>query len=250
MLKNRGQTRSNETETILKSEASAEAVGVFIAESSRMGCQLMAAALRRGRYRLAVVGFAMDTTETLTVLSKTRADVAVISAHLRDGAAAGLTAAREIRASYPNIRVIIVLDSIEDAIVVESFRAGASGIFSREEPFELMCKCIHAVHRGQIWANSKAMRFVVDALARTSVEAVDSKLSRGQFLLTERERTVVRLVAEGLTNRDISRQLNLSEHTVRNYLFRIFNKVGASTRLELALYVVSQRTANEHSSTV
>lgn len=245
MLSSRVRTYNSEAEAAIKSERPGGPVGVFIAESSRMGSQLMSAALRRGRYRLAVVGFAMDSTEALASLRKTPADVAVVSTHLRDGAAAGLNLAREIRASHPKTRVVMVIDSVEEAIVVESFRAGASGIFSREEPFELMCKCIHAVHQGQIWANSKAMRFVVDALARTTTDTAQTKLSRGQFLLTERERRVVQLVAEGLTNRDISRQLNLSEHTVRNYLFRIFNKVGASTRLELALYVVSQRAATE-----
>src|SRR4029077_20364256 len=61
-------------------------------------------------------------------------------------------------------------------------------------------------------------------------------------LLTKREEEVVQLVAEGLTNRDISHQLTLREHTVRNYLFRIFNKLGTSNRLELALYVLKQRT--------
>jgi DNA-binding NarL/FixJ family response regulator len=60
--------------------------------------------------------------------------------------------------------------------------------------------------------------------------------------LTKREESVVQLVAEGLTNRDISRQLKLSEHTVRNYLFRIFNKVGTSNRLELALYAINRNS--------
>ena len=213
-----------------------------------MGCQLMAAALRRARYHLTVVGSAMDTAETLASLRKTPADIAVISTRLRDGVTAGLSVTRDIRAAHPLTRIIMVLDGVDEALVVESFRAGASGIFSREEPFELMCKCIHAVHHGQIWANSKAMHFIVDALARPSFETAHTKTPRGQFLLTDRERKVVDLVAEGLTNRDISRQLNLSEHTVRNYLFRIFNKVGASTRLELALYVMSQRTTSECSS--
>jgi DNA-binding NarL/FixJ family response regulator len=63
-------------------------------------------------------------------------------------------------------------------------------------------------------------------------------------LLTSREEGVVLLVAEGMTNRDISRQLQLSEHTVRNYLFRIFNKLGTSNRLELALYALQRKRSN------
>ena len=73
---------------------------------------------------------------------------------------------------------------------------------------------------------------------------------RGSGLLTKREEGVVHLVAEGLTNRDISQQLNLSEHTVRNYLFRIFNKVGTSNRLELALYAIDRREGNNAQKSV
>jgi DNA-binding CsgD family transcriptional regulator len=67
-------------------------------------------------------------------------------------------------------------------------------------------------------------------------------------LLTKREEELVQLVAEGLTNRNIARQLNLTDHTVRNYLFRIFNKLGTSNRLELALYVIKQRGASRGSN--
>jgi DNA-binding NarL/FixJ family response regulator len=69
-------------------------------------------------------------------------------------------------------------------------------------------------------------------------------------LLTKREQGVVHLVAEGMTNRDISHELKLSEHTVRNYLFRIFNKVGTSNRLELALYAIDRREGLEQQNTV
>jgi DNA-binding NarL/FixJ family response regulator len=66
-------------------------------------------------------------------------------------------------------------------------------------------------------------------------------------LLTKREQTLVQLVTEGRSNKDISRELNLSEHTVRNYLFRIFNKLGTSSRLELALYAINQRQTQHQS---
>jgi DNA-binding NarL/FixJ family response regulator len=90
------------------------------------------------------------------------------------------------------------------------------------------------VHEGQVWANNQQLQFAIEVLTESAPSAiVDAK---GAHLLTKRELSVVQLVAEGLSNRDISHQLRLSEHTVRNYLFRIFNKVGVSTRLELAIY--------------
>jgi DNA-binding NarL/FixJ family response regulator len=214
-------------------------VKVFIADASRMGCQLMAAALCRSRNRLAVLGYATNSDEVRSGLANDDAHIAVISAHLKQGATAGFRVAREVRASHPSTNVIMMLDSIEQVTVVEAFRAGASGIFSRDEPFELLCKCINAVHQGQVWANSKELRFLIDVLAASPpTEAVHSRLP---ISLTGREKGVVHLVAEGHTNREIARQLSLSEHTVRNYLFRIFNKLGTSSRLELALYAASQR---------
>jgi DNA-binding NarL/FixJ family response regulator len=227
---------------MLKPAEPSPAVSVFVADASRMSCELMAAALRRSRYRLTMVGYAIDSVGVRAGFGENEADIAVISAHLRDGVSAGFNVTREIRASYPKTAVIMLLDSIQGTMAVEAFRAGARGILSREEPFEVLCKCIHAVYEGQVWANSKELHFVLDALARTpSVHKINGQGSKGPSLLTKRETGVVQLVAEGLTNRDISQQLNLSEHTVRNYLFRIFNKVGISSRLELALYDINRR---------
>lgn len=98
-----------------------------------------------------------------------------------------------------------------------------------------------------MWASSKELRFVIDALGPAPAK---STCARGSGLLTKREEGVVRLVAEGITNRDISQQLNLSEHTVRNYLYRIFNKAGTSSRVELALYAIDRRDGNHQQNSV
>src|SRR4029077_16170784 len=206
---------------------------------SQLSCQLIAAAVRRGRYRTRVVGFATDAAGIREGLEENEADIALIGARLEEEALAGFDITREILASHSKPNVIIILDSNKPAMVVEAFRAGASGIFSRDQSSELLCKCIHAVHKGQVWASSKELRFVIEALGPGL--PVKSICHRVSGLLTKREEGVVHLVAEGLTNRDISQQLHLSEHTVRNYLFRIFNKVGTSNRLELALYAIDRR---------
>lgn len=220
---------------------------VFIADATHMGCELMAAALQRSRYRLAVAGSSTDSDGFRSGIGNSSAgvDVALISAHLRDGLFGGFNLAKDIRCSHPSVRIIALLDSIERSAIVEAFRSGATGILSREEPFDIVCKCIHAVYQGQVWASSKALQFALNALAQTDTDydcPVAPKSAKGRALLTKREESVVQLVSEGCTNRDISKQLNLSENTVRNYLFRIFNKVGTSNRLELALYVLNRRT--------
>jgi DNA-binding NarL/FixJ family response regulator len=173
--------------------------------------------------------------------------VAVIGARLEEKALAGFDITREISARRSKPSVIIILDSNKPTMVVEAFRAGASGIFSRDQSSDLLCKCIHAVHKGQIWASSKELHFVIDALGPAL--AAKSISLRGTGLLTKREEGVVHLVAAGMTNRDISQELKLSEHTVRNYLFRIFNKVGTSNRLELALYAIDRREGLEQQNT-
>jgi DNA-binding NarL/FixJ family response regulator len=230
-----------------KSLVRAGTVKVFIADGSQLSCQLIAAAVRRGRYRTRVVGFATDAVGIREGLEKNEADVAVIGARLEDEPLAGFEITREILTSRSKLRVVIILDSNKPAMVVEAFRAGASGIFSREQSSELLCKCIHAVHKGQVWASSKELHFVIDALGPAL--AAKSISLRGTGLLTKREEGVVHLVAEGMTNRDISQELKLSEHTVRNYLFRIFNKVGTSNRLELALYAIDRREGHEQQNT-
>jgi DNA-binding NarL/FixJ family response regulator len=118
-------------------------------------------------------------------------------------------------------------------------------VFSREEPFDVLCKGVHRIFEGQVWVSNTQIRYLIDALAAPPPPITDAK---GTPLLTKREQALVQLVTEGRSNRDISRELNLNEHTVRNYLFRIFNKLGTSSRLELALYAINQRRATQEPS--
>jgi DNA-binding NarL/FixJ family response regulator len=120
-----------------KSSGRVGTVRVFIADGSRMSCQLIAAALRRGRYRTRVVGYATDAIGIREGLGKNEADVAVIGARLEEEALAGFNVTREIRASNPKPSVIMILDSSKPTMVVEAFRAGASGVFSRDQSSEL-----------------------------------------------------------------------------------------------------------------
>ena len=201
----------------------------------------MVRALQQSGKPIKAVGCATESAEIPKELGRSSPHVAIISADLRDGRSAGLHILRQVRDCYPHVRVVVLVESPERTVVVEAFRAGADGVFSRLEPFEMLCKCIYVVCGGQIWASNEQMRFVIEAI-RSGGRPI--KNANGTRLLTKREEELVQLVAEGLTNRDISRQLSLKEHTVRNYLFRVFNKLGTSNRLELALYVLKQRGEN------
>ncbi len=113
----------------------------------------------------------------------------------------------------------------------------ARGLFCFSvSPFRALCKCIQVVHRGQIWATAQQIDYLIDLVSQVpSLRVVNAD---GEALVTPREEQVVALVAEGLSNREIAHELALSEHTVKKYLFRIFDKLGISTRVELVLYAV------------
>ncbi len=164
-------------------------------------------------------------------------DVALISESLQDGPLSGLRLISELRRAFPKIRTIVLLKSDSKDLVVDAFRAGARGVFHRNQPLQTLCKCIQVVQQGQIWATSSQLSSVLDVF----VTAAPPRLlnSRGRVLLTKREDDVVRLVSQGAPNRDVAEKLGLSEHTVSNYLFRIYEKLGVSSRVELVLYALS-----------
>lgn len=216
-------------------------IRVLLAEHSLLGCQLMEAALQKSRH-LSVAASVIDSAKFLETYKYLRPDVCVVSGSLKDGPTSGFRLTRELRALNRDSRVVLLLESSEKPTVIEAFRSGARGVFCRDEPFGALAKCIQKVHDGQVWASNEQFQYLVESLADKTEPAL--KEAKGGNLLTKRELTLVQLVAEGRTNRDISSELRLSEHTVRNYLFRIFNKLGTSNRLELALYAINRKIAD------
>ena len=214
-------------------------VSVLIAEASEMNCQLVESAFRPKSKHVTIVGCAVRGRDAVGLLKEKRPDIAIVSAQLQEGALEGYRVLREIRSLGLRTRAILLLSSREPEQVVDAFRCGARGVVFRDEPIETLGKCIHAVNHGQVWASSESMRGLLEALGQTM--PIRFRDTRGIQRLSKREADVVRLVAEGLTNKDISLQLGLSEHTVRNYLFHVFDKLGVSTRVELVLYCLQDR---------
>jgi DNA-binding NarL/FixJ family response regulator len=216
-------------------------IRMLVAERGRMDCQLMETAFRRNR-RLSVIATVVDSLEFVEAYKNTKPDLCVVSEGLKDGSTTGFKAIREVRTLDREARIVMLLESAERPKVIEAFRSGARGVISRDLPFSALCTCIRKVYDGEIWASGEQLSYLVETVAEASPPAITD--AKGASLLTKRELSIVQLVSEGRTNRDISRELNLSEHTVRNYLFRIFNKLGTSSRLELALYALNQRESD------
>jgi DNA-binding NarL/FixJ family response regulator len=160
----------------------------------------------------------------------------LIGANLQDGSLAGFEVVGRLRNRHPEIRAVLLLDSADRASVVDAFRAGAKGIFSRDDSLGTLCRCVQNVHAGQTWATSEQIEAVLEVFARIAPLLLPDKT---KIPLSRREREVAELVAEGLSNREISAQLRLSQHTVKNYLFQIYGKLGMSSRVDLVLHVRS-----------
>jgi DNA-binding NarL/FixJ family response regulator len=208
-------------------------IRVLVADSGPIQSQLLVRALKaRREFQVFAVG--LEAAVLHDFMHSNPVDVVLIASNHRSN----LSLLRWLRISHPQVAPVLLLEADDRELVVNAFRAGTKGIFLfHHAPFRLLCKCIASVAQGQIWINSHQMHFLLDALSEVQTLRVVN--SNGRFLLTPREEQVVALVADGLSNREAAGELGLSEHTIKKYLLRIFDKLGISTRVELVLYAVS-----------
>jgi len=217
--------------------AASESLSVLIADSNRMEVQLLSSALRR-RPEFHIATCSMDTDSIRQSVAGDPPQVALLSPSSPANSAETVSTLRSFHLSCPNIPKVLLLDGWDRELVVSAFRSGARGVFNIiESNLHLLCKCLVRVAAGQIWINTEQLNCLLDLISEVpSLRVVNSE---GRTLLTPREEQVVALVAEGLSNREIASELNLSHHTIKKYLFRIFEKLGISTRVELVLYAVN-----------
>jgi DNA-binding NarL/FixJ family response regulator len=178
-------------------------------------------------------------TGCISKLETHKPHVAVVSPELQDGPQSGFKVMQELRRSHPHTAAVMLLHSPERTPVVDAFRCGARGVISRDDSFKELSKCIRNVHQGRIWITNQDLEIILETL--THIQPIQINKSDGTALLTPRERDTVRLVAEGMKNREIADALQVTEHTISNYLYRIFKKLGVSSRVELILYATSHR---------
>jgi DNA-binding NarL/FixJ family response regulator len=211
----------------------AEVVQVLIADSGPLQSQLLTRALKsRREFQVSAVDLKISALHTF--LQENHADVALIAGNqLPDW---GLL--RWLHITHPKIATVLLAESDDRELVVNALRAGAKGIFLfTQDPLRLLCKCISQVSRGEVWISNQQIHYVLDALSEVPTLRVVN--ANGRPLLTPREEQVVALVSDGLSNRGVAGELGLSEHTIKKYLLRIFDKVGISSRVELVLYAMS-----------
>ena len=209
-------------------------IRILVVDSSPITSQLLAGAI--GRHRgIEILGFGSELEEVLSLGLNHTPDLALISARIGEDPSSGFYLLQKLRSEWPDLKAVILLDSQNSDTVVRAFRSGASGVFGKNQAINILCKCIRAVHEGQVWANSQELGYVLTALTAAPRSPMKGKLA----FLSNREQQVVHSLADGLTNRQIGDRLKISPHTVKNYMFKIFEKLGVSSRVELISLVLS-----------
>jgi two-component system, NarL family, nitrate/nitrite response regulator NarL len=219
-------------------QSPAEKIRVFVAESNLMASQLLEATLLRHRQKFEVQAFTSGSSETFHELEKSQPHVAIISSDLQDGSLMGFRVLHHLRDSRSKTAPVMLLNSGDRDLVIDAFRCGARGILTRAHSITSLPECISAVSSGQVWIDSEQIDLLLELIMR--LRPLQIAKPGGLRLLTQREHEVLQLVAEGMRNEEISLKLNLTEHTVRNYLCRIFEKLGVSSRVELVLYALTR----------
>jgi DNA-binding NarL/FixJ family response regulator len=195
-----------------------------------------------------VVAQAQDGRQVLDVLQQHEPDILLLD--LKMPGLDGLATLQRLQIAKNKTRVIVLTASDDKNEFVQAMKLGTSGIVLKQTATELLIKSIRKVHAGEIWLDSHTTAAVIrqfvandeaqpmPAAAMHALPAVAATRERERSPLSQREREIVALVAQGFKNKEMAEKMFISEQTVKNHLHNIFDKLGVSDRLELALYAI------------
>jgi DNA-binding NarL/FixJ family response regulator len=189
-----------------------------------------------------VVAQAQDGRQVLDVLQQHEPDILLLD--LKMPGLDGLATLQRLQNSKHKTRVIVLTASEDKNEFVQAMKLGTSGIVLKQSATDLLIKSIRKVNAGEIWLDSHTTAAVMRQFATGADEAPagpappSSSRERERSLLSQREREIVALVAQGFKNKEMAEKMFISEQTVKNHLHNIFDKLGVSDRLELALYAI------------
>jgi DNA-binding NarL/FixJ family response regulator len=184
-----------------------------------------------------VVGEAGNGDEAVAQVAKLRPDILLLDLAMPQ--ASGLKALRDLSELGFPVRPVLLTAGIDPDETITALQLGARGVILKESATQLLYRCLQAVMAGEYWVGHDRVHDIVQHL-RAATSKADSPARPAQ-MLTRREMQIVSAIIEGASNKDIGRQFNLSEQTIKNHLSHIFDKVGVSNRLELALYAVHHK---------
>src|SRR5690348_11009186 len=189
-----------------------------------------------------VVAQAQDGRQVLDVLQQYEPDILLLD--LKMPGLDGLATLQRLQASKNRTRVIVLTASDDKNEFVQAMKLGTSGIVLKQTATELLIKSIRKVHAGEIWLDSHTTAAVIrqfvanDDAPPPPAPPMPAPRDRERSPLSQREREIVALVAQGFKNKEMAEKMFISEQTVKNHLHNIFDKLGVSDRLELALYAI------------
>jgi two-component system nitrate/nitrite response regulator NarL len=184
---------------------------------------------------ITIIGEAQNGAECIKLLAKLKPDILLLDLRMPDKD--GLAVLEEVNFDTLPRRVIILTAAEDDREVIRAMRLGARGVVLKQSAAEVLLKSIHRVHAGEIWLDNRRTAQVLKAFSKSS----ESGPRREKPLLSNRENEIVQLIVQGFRNKEIGVRLFISEQTVKNHLHNIFDKLGVSDRLELALYAIHHR---------
>src|SRR5271157_2426053 len=185
---------------------------------------------------LEVVAQTDTLPQTFTVVSSTPADVILFEAGLSPNPAESVS--EVIRRAQPGTRIIVIAHYTGEDETVDYLRRGVRGILTRSVSPDLLVRCVRKVVAGETWLDNQGVNWVIEAYRSQAEHGTSPKQ---QLRLSEKEMLIIGGVTQGLKNKDIAQEVGTTEQVVKNYLRKIYDKLGVSDRLELALYSMHRR---------
>jgi len=182
-----------------------------------------------------VVGQAESLDQTIAAIQKFSADILIFEAALSPNPA---DAVSDLLRQNTSCRLVVVLQEPDQEMTLDLFRRGAHSIVSREIEPEILVECLRKVAQGESWLESHAVAWVLEAYRTQGVRPAGS---RPKVSLTPKESLIVSCVTQGMKNKEIALRVGTTEQVVKNYLRKVYDKLGVADRLELALYCLSHR---------
>ena len=185
-----------------------------------------------------VVGQAETLVQTQSAVAKFAADVLIFEAALTPNP---VEAVANLLRQNPPLRIVVVTPGADEDLTLELFRRGAHGIVSREVEPELLVECLRKVVAGENWLNNQGVRWVMEAYRNQNNRPTGS---RPKVQLTPKEMLIVSCVTQGMKNKEIALRVGTTEQVVKNYLRKVYDKLGVADRLELALYCLNHHVVD------